>query len=136
MTPPNAETVEAFAANVIRTLEKSGYPGKRVSLPLERMYEVAHGKGLNFNKVLDLLAAQGIAHEKTTTKIVFFPAEAGATSPAPPSGDLASMLAQARELMKTMTPEQLQEIQNMVTSMSDDEKASMLERAKDLGLKP
>ena len=49
------ETIETFVANITRTLEKNGYPGKRVALPLERMYEVAHEKGLNFNKALEVL---------------------------------------------------------------------------------
>ena len=67
------ETLETFVANITRTLEKNGYPSKRVALPLERMYEVAHEKGLNFNKALELLLTKGINHEKTAEKVIFFP---------------------------------------------------------------
>ena len=44
-----------FIVKIMSTLEKNGFPEKRVSLPLEKMYESAHAKGLNFNKVLEFL---------------------------------------------------------------------------------
>ena len=120
------ETIETFVANITRTLEKNGYPGKRVALPLERMYEVAHEKGLNFNKALEVLQAHGIEHEKTTEKVIFFP-HAGASK-------VDDMFTQAQEMMKNMSPEQLQAIQDMVANMTDDQKLDMMKQAKDMGL--
>lgn len=122
-------TIDTFVANITRTLEKNGYPAKRVALPLERMYEVAHEKGLNFNKALEALQAQGIEHEKTTEKVIFFPKPAASAIP-----DMGSMFAEAQEVLKKMSPEQLKTIQEMVANMTDDQKLEMMKQAKDMGL--
>src|SRR5690606_31586434 len=62
-----------FIANLINNLSKNGFPEKKVALPLEALYESAHNKGVNFNKVLTFLSEEKeIAHEKTPTKIIFF----------------------------------------------------------------
>lgn len=45
------------------------------------MYESAAAKDLSFNKVLEALAARGIAHEKTPEKVIFLP---GSSAPAVP----------------------------------------------------
>jgi hypothetical protein len=63
-----------FIANIVKNLEKNGFPDKRVSLPLEKLYESAYNKGLNFNRVLEFLAEKDIQHEKTAEKIVFYSA--------------------------------------------------------------
>lgn len=124
------ETLETFVANITRTLEKNGYPGKRVALPLERMYEVAHEKGLNFNKAIELLGAQGIDHEKTAEKVIFFPKVA----PVADGAKMDAMFQQAQEMMKNMSPEQLKAIQDMVANMTDDQKLEMMKQAKNMGL--
>ncbi len=125
------ETIETFVANITRTLEKNGYPGKRVALPLDRMYEVAHDKGLNFNKALEALQGSGVDHEKTTEKVIFFPkivaTPVGATK-------VDAMFQQAQEMMAGMSPEQLKSIQDMVANMTDDQKLDMMKQAKELGL--
>jgi hypothetical protein len=122
---------EPFVANLVRVLEKHGYPDKRVALPLEKMYEVAYEKQLSFNKALEQLRERGIDHEKTNDKIIFFPLAAEAEAPPP---EMASMMAEAMKMMQSMSPEQLAELQKMVLSMSDDEKAEMLKKAREMGL--
>jgi len=101
------QAYEPLITNVLRILTKNGYPAKRVALPLDRMYEVAYEKGLNFNKALEILKAKGIDHEKTTEKIIFFP-----------DGDMADMMAKAQE---------------MLAKMSDGEKAELMQKAKEMG---
>jgi hypothetical protein len=123
------ETIETFVENITKTLKKNGYPDKKVALPLERMYEVAHAKGLNFNKARDVLKEQGIDHEKTTEKVIFFPKTASR-----PKMDFATMAAQAQEMMRNMSPEQLKAIQDMVANMTDEQKLEMMKQAKDLGI--
>ena len=59
-----------FITNIMKVLDDNGFPEKRVSLPLERMYETAHEKGINFNKVLAFLKEKGVDHEKTPEKII------------------------------------------------------------------
>lgn len=123
------EAYEPFLKNILGILEKNGYPEKRVSLPLERMYEVAYEKGLNFNKTLTQLEAKGVAHEKTKDKIVFFPASA-AGSEAGAMPDFATMMAKAQEMMKNMTPEQLQQIEKMISNMSPEERDALMQQAQ------
>jgi hypothetical protein len=63
-----------FIANLLKNLMQNGFPEKKVALPLEKLYESAHSKNVNFNKVLTfLLEEKDIDHEKTSTKIIFFP---------------------------------------------------------------
>lgn len=123
---------EAFVTSVVQNLEKHGYPARRVALPLDKMYEIAHGKGLNFNKTLSTLEERGIAHEKTAEKIIFFAKDTASTmTPSPHEA-----MAQAAEMLKGMDPAQLEQLKTMVENMSDDERAAMLQRARDMGFGP
>ncbi len=111
---------EPFLDNLNRILERNGFPDKRVSLPLEKMYEVAHEKGLNFNKALEQLAERGVAHEKTNDKIIFFSRD--------------DMLKQAEAMLRNLPPEQLRQFEEMFRNMPEEEKAQMMEKAKGMGL--
>lgn len=63
-----------FIANLLSNLSKNGFPERKVALPLDKLYESAHNKGVNFNKILAFLLEQkDIDHEKTSTKIIFSP---------------------------------------------------------------
>jgi hypothetical protein len=126
---------EPFVDNLVRVLEKNGFPQKRVALPLERLYEAAYEKQLNFNKALEILLSRGIDHEKTPQKIIFFPKEPAAAIETDGAKDLNSMMAQAMEMLNKLSPEQRSELEKMVMNMSDEEKAEMLRKAQDMGLK-
>lgn len=149
------DALAEFVENVVRNLEKNGFPGRRVAFPLERMYESAAAKGTSFNKVLEALTARGIAHEKTPEKIIFLPAEtATVEAPASPASpfpaganpfegmDLRAleglspdqMMAAAAQFVQQMTPEQLAMMRGLVENLSDAEKAELVERARKLGL--
>ena len=129
-----------MADNIKRNLIKNGFPSSSVALPLERLYESAHRDGLNFNKVLDLLDNEGISHSKTAEKIIFAPK----TEPKSEFNidalknldfknmDMTSMMAQAADIMKTMTPSQMAEIKQMYDNMSPDERSQMAEMAKSM----
>ncbi len=119
---------DSFLDNIIQSLEKNGYPGKRVALPLERMYEVAHGKGLNFNKALTYLDERGIAHEKSAERLIFFPK----TTAKQPS--MLEMMAEAQKAMAAMTPEQRDELMKMYQNMTAEQKAEITKKAQELGL--
>jgi len=147
MTDPS---YEPFVLNLVRILEKNGYPDKRVALPLERLYEAAYEKQLNFNNALTILAERGIAHEKTNTRVVFFPhvaasvvAEATANPFAAFSGldaeqlqgaNLQELLARAQEMLQSMPPEQVRQFQELYAGMSQTEREEMMRKAKDMGL--
>jgi hypothetical protein len=142
-----------FVQSVIDNVKKNGFPDKKVAFPLEQMYEKAHAKGINFNKVLETLDEIQIAHEKTPEKIIFYPKD---RMPNPGAGsnpmdsfanafanidpnmfknmNLPDLIAAASKMMQNMTPEQLKSIKDMYENMSEEERAALLENAKKMGL--
>jgi hypothetical protein len=141
---PN-DALAAFADHVVAQLTKSGYPERRVAFALERMYESAAAKGLSFNKVLELLAQRGIAHEKTPEKVIFAPAQVAPPAPAAdafPGLDPAmfagmsqeQLLAAAQAAMQQMDPEQLAAVRAMIEGLTPEQQAAMIEQARKLGL--
>ena len=74
----NEPTYRQFVQTVIDNIKKNGFPEKKVAFGLEKLYEAAEKKNINFNKVLQTLDEIQIAHEKTPEKIVFFPKPAPA----------------------------------------------------------
>lgn len=135
----------AFVEHIERQLAKHGYPEQRVSFPIERMYESAAAKELSFNKVLEVLAERGIAHEKTPEKIIFLPSTEAQT--VPDLGTFAGfdpsmlaglsteqLLAAAQTAMQKMSPEQLTAMRGMIEGMTPEQQAEMIEQARKLGL--
>jgi len=139
-----ATLIQHMADNIKRNLDKNGFPAASVALPLEKLYESAHRDGLNFNKVLEHLEHEGISHSKTAEKIIF--SKKPDQNPNQKLGlnldalknmdfqnmDMTSMMAQAAELMKNMTPTQMAEIKQMYDNMSPEERSKMAEMAKSM----
>ncbi|MBT3983091.1 MAG: hypothetical protein HOE90_17180 [Bacteriovoracaceae bacterium] len=126
--------MESFIKNIIKTLTENGFPQKKVSLPTEKMYEVADNKGLSFNKVMEEMKEHhNIDYNVDGERIIF-------SDPTPaqeaPTGNMsqAEMMAQAQEMMKNMDPEELKKMQEMFTNMSDEEKADIMKKGKDMGI--
>ncbi|OUR99810.1 hypothetical protein A9Q84_01925 [Halobacteriovorax marinus] len=115
-----------FKEQVLKNLANHGYPEKRISFPLEKMYEVADNKGLSFNKVLELLKEEGHDSELAVDKVIFFPVQAQ-----PSEQDI---IAQAQDAMANMSPEQLESIQEMILGMNPEDRDALLKKGKDLGL--
>lgn len=148
MTDSPNDLLVAFVDGVVAQLAKNGYPERRVSFPLERMYESASAKGLSFNKVLERLAERGIGHEKTPEKVIFAPASLASPVPTPgadgafPGFDPAvlagmsqeQLMAAAQAAMQQMGPEQLAAVRSMVEGMTPEQQAAMFEQARKLGL--
>lgn len=164
MTSPDQEPLQAFVDHVVRQLEKNGFPQRSVSFPIEKMYEAAAKKELSFNKVLELLATRGIAHEKTPEKIIFSPASpAHAEPPFPNPAAFAGLdpsmfggldpsmleglnpsmlaglsreqlMAAAQHAMQHMGPEQLNALRAMVEGLTPEQQAAMIEQVRKLGL--
>lgn len=110
---------------ILNNLKSNGFPAKKVSLPLEKMYEVADNKGENLNKILDELKLEGIDHDKTADKIIF---KSGM-----PNLD-AGAFEKAREMMAKMDPEELRKMQEQIANMSEEDKQKLMEQAKAMGL--
>ena len=142
----------AFIVQIMKNLEKNGFPAKKVALPLERMYESAYQKGLNFNKVLSFLSDKGIFHEKTTEKIIFSSEPPTPAKTTPPEGpDLSALLAGldlgglrgkspgemlqgAMEMLAKLSPEQRAAMENLYGDMSEEQKNDIMKKAKEMGL--
>lgn len=118
--------MEKFIEQILKNLENNGFPHKRVSLPTEKMYEIADNKGLSLNKALDgLKAKHNITSEIGADKIVFSKEVAMSQE---------DMYAQAQEMMSKMSPEEMQRMQEMVMNMSPEQKEELMQKGKDMGL--
>ena len=143
MTDSTDDVLAAFVDSVVAQLTRNGYPERRVAFAIERMYEAANSKGLSFNKVLEVLAERGIAHEKTPEKVIFVPAQVAAPAAHPFTGfdpamfagmSQEQLLAAAQAAMQQMDPEQLAAVQAMLEGMTPEQQAAMIEQARKLGL--
>lgn len=113
-----------FTLKVIKNLEANGFPLKKVSLPTEKMFEIADDKGFSFNAVIDLLKSEhSIDAQITAEKIIFTKAH-----------DQENMFQKAQEMMSKMSPEDLQKMQETIMNMSEEERTELMKKGKDLGL--
>ena len=145
MTDSPNDTLLAFVDRIALQLTKNGYPERRVAFAIERMYESAAAKGLSLNKVLEVLAERGIAHEKTPERVIFAAAEIA--SPWPAADAFAGLdpamfegmsqeqlMAAAQSAMQQMDPNQLAAVRAMFEGMTSEQQEAMLEQARKLGL--
>jgi hypothetical protein len=170
MTDNNTDKSGEFIANLLTNLAKNGFPEKKVALPLEKLYESAHNKNVNLNKVLTFLSEEkDIAHEKTSTKIIFSPkviqeeaASENIGGSIPGLGNMedimkigqemfgnvmnpdllkggdmsmASLAEKAKAMLASMSTEQLQNLQKVVSNIPADKRDELMKKAKDLGIK-
>ncbi len=121
--------VKEFSEKILQTLKTNGFPVKRVSLPTDKMFEVAESKGFSFNDVLQYLQAHHNIEAKIgPDKIIF--------NQATPEKKMnqEEMMKQAQEMMAKMDPEELRKIQEMFSNMSPEEKEEIMKKGKDLGI--
>lgn len=138
------QALDDFVRTIQRNLEKNGYPERSVAFPLEKMYESASQRGFSFNKVRDILKEQGIVTELTENRVIFSPA--GAETP---GFDMQSMAEAAQqilqnmsldertrleEMMRTMDPGQMQQVQQQWEAMPEEDKQRLIEHMKRSGL--
>lgn len=125
-----------FIEKIMQTLKTNGYPGKRVSLPTDKMYEAADKRELSFNKVLEKMKEDfGVNADIGPEKIVFSEIQVEAQMESP-FGNMnpEEMMRQAQEMMANMDPEELRKMQEMFQNMSPEEKEDIMKKGKDLGL--
>ncbi len=115
----------SFKDQILKNLEQNGYPSKKVSFDLEKLYELADAKSESLNNILEDLTNSGTAHKKEGDKIIFYQES---------KGDHEEMMKKANEAMANMSEEELNKIKEMAENMSDEEKAQMMEQAKKMGL--
>lgn len=131
--------MQEFIKKIIKNLESNGFPEKRVSLPVEKMYEAADNRGLSFNKVLETMKEERLVDaEIGPEKIVFSrpeePAQADLDQTPMEDMDQAEMFKKAQEMMSNMDPAELKKMQEMVMGMSEEEKEELMKKGKDMGI--
>ena len=138
------DTTKQFISQIEENLKRNGYPDKKVSLPLEKMYEVADSKGLSFNAVLKVMKEEhGVEGLLETDRVIFSPVKENQSTPNSPFSlnpeDLKNMdqdelKEKAQSFMKSMSPEQMAEIQKTFNNMSQEEKDELMKKGKEMGL--
>lgn len=133
--------MKEFVEKILQTLKTNGFPQKRVSLPTEKMYEVADSKGFSFNQVLEQLKSEHQIVAQIGDEKIVFSQEVAETSFAGMDGlaglagmDPQEMMKQAQEMMTKMDPAELKKLQEMFTNMSDEQKEEVMKKGKDLGI--
>lgn len=117
--------MQEFIQQIVKNLESNGFPSKKVSLPTEKMYEIADKKGLSLNKVLDeMQESMAISFDIGDDKIVF---EKITESP-------QDMKAKAEQMMRDMDPVELENIKNAFMQMSPSEKEEIMKKGREMGL--
>ena len=143
---------DQFIEKIKSTLTANGFPGKKVSLPLEKVKSAAESRSLDLEFVLSRLGMMEFPSTIEGEKIIFAveQEEKPAGSPFGSFGGMADMfggmdmgnmsqedlMGQVANMVQNMTPEQQEGIMNMYNNMSDEEKADIMNKAKDMGLGP
>ena len=118
-----------FIEKILDTLNKNGFPQKRVSLPTDRMFEAADNRGLSFNRVLEeMKTLHNIDADVGADKIIF------SQTIIKENLNPEDLMKQAQDMMTQMDPEELRKLQETFMNMSPEEKEEILKRGKDLGL--
>jgi len=124
--------MKEFEKQILKNLEANGYPQKKVSLPTEKMYEIADNKGLSLNKVLESLKEEeGLSFDIGDDKIVFSKIEVNQENFPNLNPE---MMEKAQEMLSQMDPTELQKIQDQIAGMTDKDREEMMEKAKGMGL--
>ena len=138
------DTKEQFIKQIEENLQGNGFPEKKVSLPLEKMYEIADSKGLSFNDVLrEMKEKHGIESLLETERVIFSSTAQRDTEQKKPFSfnpeelknmDQDELKDKAQSFMKSMSPEQMAEIQKTFANMSQEEKDEIMRKGKEMGL--
>ncbi len=122
--------MKEFIEKIIQNLNSNGFPAKRVSLPMEKMFEAADNKGFSFNKVMEVMKADyNIDSQISGEKIIFSQAQVEAKAESK-----EDMIRQAQEMMAKMDPEELRKIQEMFNNMTPEQKEEIMKKGRDMGL--
>ncbi len=123
--------MDKFIEQIIKNLEANGFPKKRVSLPTEKMFEIADDKGFSFNSVLNKMREEHNINSIIEDEKIIFSHEYDEDAPRVPKED---MYKQAQDMMSQMSPEELKRMQDMIMNMSPEQKEEMMKKGKEMGL--
>lgn len=119
--------------SIINSINKNGYPQKKVSLPFQPIFQACKNQNTSLSKVLKNLEAQDVLNEMKDDKIVFYDRNFTSKQPSPDPYDIPeNLLKEASERLKSMDPAEVERMKKKVMEMSPEERENMLKQAKDL----
>ena len=119
--------MEQLKQQILSNLQRNGFPSKKVSLPTDKLFDAAERRGFSFNKLADQLRLEGIEITIEADRIIF-----SSISNTPDSSDfeLGNLYQKAQEMMAKMSPEERENLMKQYQNMSEEEKASIMDKAK------
>ena len=127
--------METIIQSVVHSLEKNGFPEKKVTLPFKPVFDACKKKDVKLADVLRQLETQEILSDIGNEKILFYTKEhmLNDAQNAAAGDDMdKGMFARAMDQLKSMDPAKLKEMKDKVMAMSPEERADLLEKAKDM----
>lgn len=116
---------------ILKTLNQNGFPQKKVSLPTDKLFQMADDIGCSFNKIAEQFKTEGIATEIQAERTIFSMDLSSQTEPTFAPQDI---LKKAQEMMAGLSSEERDKLMQQYQSMSDEEKTQLMEKAKKMGL--
>lgn len=122
---------------IMNNLQKNGYPEKKVSFTKAPLEAFIKKNDYDLDDILGEMEVEGIYSKQKVDKVIFSSSEFGepaADNNAFNSFNNDEMKKKAFEMMQNMSPEELADIKKKIDSMSDEEKAEMMNKAREMGL--
>lgn len=122
---------------IVNNLKKNGYPEKKVSFNKDSLESFVKKHDYELDDILGEMEAEAIYSKLKNNKIIFSSTEFAEAAPEgnPFSGfNNDDMKKKAFEMMQNMSPEELESIKKKIDAMSDEEKAEMMNKAREMGL--
>ncbi len=116
---------------ILKTLNQHGFPQKKVSLPTDKLFQMADDIGCSFNKIADQFKAEGMVIEIQAERTIF---SMDLSSQPESSFAPQDILKKAQEMMAGLSSEERTKLMQQYQSMSDEEKTQLMEKAKKMGL--
>jgi hypothetical protein len=132
--------METVVKSILTTLEKNGFPGKKVTLPFQAIFKSCKKHDTTLSNVLNHLKTSDILNETVGDRILFYhktlsplkkketvDPDLGAAS-----GISEEAYAEAMEKLKQMDPQEVERMKKQVMDMSPEEQAEMLKKAQEM----
>lgn len=124
--------METIVNSVITSIQKNGYPEKRVALPFKSIFQACKKRDISMATVLKALEERDVFHEMRDDRILFFP-KGYQPADKPDAGPIPEdMYKAAMEKLNEMDPAEVEKMKQRIMSMSPEEREALMKQARDL----